>query len=248
MAFCEGDDFWTDENKLQIQYDIMEKDPNCHFCVHKVISVSESGKDLNITFPNFKLKEKTMSPEEILTFSSNEFRLNSYFIRREDYENYISNFVIIRQMFLMYGIGDVPLFLYFGHLNKTYYINKVMAKYRKNSLGSWSLKTKSKSKNYLLQKCTNYIKDMKELDKYTLYKYHKIWRLKSFYASFRIVKFTNNRKALLFQKRRDFFGSFNLFQKTGLLVAVFLPVLALIIREVYQKIYEFSNTKRRSFK
>lgn len=41
VAFCEGDDYWTDENKLQMQYDFMEANPEYALCATSSIWYDE---------------------------------------------------------------------------------------------------------------------------------------------------------------------------------------------------------------
>lgn len=45
IAICEGDDYWTDENKLQLQVDYMEQNEDCSLCFHDVDVLSmKDGK------------------------------------------------------------------------------------------------------------------------------------------------------------------------------------------------------------
>ena len=41
IALCEGDDYWTDANKLQIQLDLMTKNPECYLSFHPADEVMD---------------------------------------------------------------------------------------------------------------------------------------------------------------------------------------------------------------
>lgn len=62
VAYCEGDDYWTDERKLSKQVGFMEKNPHYSFCCHDVNMKYEQGmleKDIFYQKPdegNFEVK------------------------------------------------------------------------------------------------------------------------------------------------------------------------------------------------
>ena len=43
VAMCDGDEYWTDENKLQKQADFMDTHKDCSICFHTVLIKYEDG-------------------------------------------------------------------------------------------------------------------------------------------------------------------------------------------------------------
>ena len=81
-AFCEGDDYWCDEDKLQRQFDYMEIHPECSMCVHNTLRHDLDGKCRDFKINNWK-DVHIMQEEDV--FIGWNVHFSSYFIRKEFY-------------------------------------------------------------------------------------------------------------------------------------------------------------------
>lgn len=55
-TFIEGDDYWTDPNKLQQQYDFLEANPDHVCCFHNATVIREEGTQNQLTFSRYPEK------------------------------------------------------------------------------------------------------------------------------------------------------------------------------------------------
>ncbi|TWT07116.1 glycosyltransferase [Planococcus sp. CPCC 101016] len=170
MAICEGDDYWTDSNKLQKQVDYMEAHPECSMCVHAAERVSAiTKKTVSAIRPSHK--NRIFSVEEVIEGGGDLFATNSIVYSREKMPE-------MPEFYLNATIGDYPLVIC-GALNGTvYYIDENMAAYRVEVKGSWTavqVSDVSKKQEHLQEVAAM----LDEINVYTNYKYdHVISRTK----------------------------------------------------------------------
>jgi len=170
IALCESDDFFTDENKLQLQFDVMENNPQCSVCTHTVRWVSEKGARTKWTLPQKKMKEGYAETDEVI--ARHLFHTSSFFIRNTVIKDCIKAFPDFFRVFRMYKVNDVPTMLYCVSKGDVYFINREMSCYRMNSIGSWSEKTRN-DENLVLLHAKLFIDGINSFNKYTDFVYDK---------------------------------------------------------------------------
>ena len=137
VAFCEGDDYWTDPYKLQKQYDIMEKDDSLAMCCHKVRVLFEKGDD-NSFIPSKPLSRGRYSLQDYLDYKGYPFQTSSYFVRAYAILDYCQKDLDFRRVA---KIGDRPICLYMLTIGDIYYLEDTMSCYRRFLPESWSSRT-----------------------------------------------------------------------------------------------------------
>ena len=133
IAFCEGDDYWTDNGKLQKQFDFLESHPDYAACAHNTFVIEVEGKKKNhLMYP---LKDVVLTIENL----KDRYHASSLMFRHS-----FSCWPTFMNKSL--APGDVKLAAYLKYNGAVFRFGDVMSAYRHGTPGSWT-KTQLKSKD-----------------------------------------------------------------------------------------------------
>ena len=128
IALCDGDDYWTDENKLQKQIAILDKNNDLAICFHPV-NIDNNGTIMKDTITKKVSKITTISDlvkGNYIHTCSAVYR-NNLFEKLPDY-------------FHKAPVGDYFLHLLNSRHGNIYCIDALMANYRVHDTSYWSSK------------------------------------------------------------------------------------------------------------
>ena len=127
-ALCEGDDFWTDENKLQKQVDFLESHPQYSMCFHQTMRhFEDSDRPDELYYPALEERDytglemyETCRPAEVSVVMRSDIH------KSDVYKKFVEAEL---------SFGDIPIFLTCAHCGLVHAMTGVMAVYRKHATG-----------------------------------------------------------------------------------------------------------------
>ncbi len=130
IAILDGDDYWTDPQKLQRQADLLESRPEYAVCFHRNDVVDENGDLLSVP-SNIPVSKPSFSLSEYLDLQFLPWTCTLMF-RRGLFKDF-------PDWYFKCPVGDFPLNVINAQHGGFGFIDEVMAAYRIHAGGIWSL-------------------------------------------------------------------------------------------------------------
>ena len=120
IALCEGDDYWTDEYKLQKQVDLLESNQHAGMCYTKVLKYDEEKGRMIGEWggPYTEYKDMILKGNTVPTLST--------LIRKDIYTSYLSEVFKNNR----WKMGDYPIWIYVALKESVIFLNEVTGVYR----------------------------------------------------------------------------------------------------------------------
>lgn len=158
VAYCEGDDYWIDEQKLQKQYDIMSGNPDISMCLHNAVLYNCKNGKISLCLK--ELNTGILGPDSFI-IKGNIFPTASKMIRRDI-------LMVPIEWVEGYSFGDYQKILYAALKGDIYYSTDVMSVYRSFTDGSWSERIWSDAGGRMTV-CVDSIEVLQKYQKYSGY-------------------------------------------------------------------------------
>lgn len=143
IAFCEGDDYWIDDYKLQKQFDFMEENKNCRVCFHNARIDIETDDNTWFQSKSYKDPESDLFiyPKGLKNFKKDKtfFKISEFidlgFIQTSSIFYRWNYSAVIPEWYYNHILGDYTLTAIQVGTADIGYIEDVMSVYRKHESG-----------------------------------------------------------------------------------------------------------------
>lgn len=142
LAFCEGDDYWIDANKLQRQIEFLDKNKDFIGTSHNVIVVDENDKirkDYQKFYPLYKKHKLDKGELEVgeLVGQTATIVCRNFIPLFKEKNLFLGNYM---------ANGDIKINAILTSLGKIYFFEEKMSCYRRSYIGdSWNARNKNKN-------------------------------------------------------------------------------------------------------
>lgn len=122
IAFCEGDDYWIDENKIQMQVDFLENNSDYGICYTKANVYIQKSK----TFRKKAIGSIVNDFDDLLQ-NTNRIPTLTTCIRKQLYNEYLKD---VQPQNKEWKMGDYPIWLYISYNSKIKFFDLITSVYR----------------------------------------------------------------------------------------------------------------------
>lgn len=231
IAICEGDDYWTDKHKLQLQVDEMGSHDEVDICAHTTVRMKN-----NMIHGYIRPIEKDgiIPIEKVISEGGGLVSTNSLLLRRNAFTS-LSEFQKVMG-------GDHSMQIKGSLRGGMLFIDKEMSVYRVMAANSWSSRVRS-DKKIATDFYAKQIRMLDVLDKETGGKYKEAISMRKLTIEFQKVCYLRNWHELKDEKYKSILEKLSFRQKVQLLLNRFAPwlvtpvsIIVDIVRTIFSKI------------
>lgn len=139
IAFCEGDDAWTNPQKLETQIGLMSKHPECQISFHCAPRIDYSRNLRQKMIGKYGKMNRVVPTEEIIKRAYGSIPTASCIVSVEAM-NRVTEFSCARPYLTL---GDIYMQIISSLSGGALYINEPMSIYRTRTEGSWTLRARN---------------------------------------------------------------------------------------------------------